>query len=225
MNNCSAALIDLTPSNGVNSASSVKLSDLVSGQVMGLQVGDKVFTNFTYTPTGDMPAAQDVNVLGFEDPQGNWGISLHGTFVDLPGGAATSQATLQYQAQVDAANTQLGRRITDLHLFLGGVGADAGSNVEVNETSTDVPALLLHAYLNTSGQGSQQLSEAAILTSPLQTIHIRKIISAAAAANAILPARATAIDQSFSQNPVPEPASLVLAMMGVITFVACRRFN
>ena len=33
-----------------------------------------------------MPVANDVLVLGFKDPDGNWGVSFHGTFVDLPGG-------------------------------------------------------------------------------------------------------------------------------------------
>ena len=36
-----------------------------------------------------MPTSSDVvNVLGFKDADGNWGVSFHGAFLDLPGGAS-----------------------------------------------------------------------------------------------------------------------------------------
>src|SRR3954465_7052512 len=82
-----AALVNLTPTAGsLNSATSVTLDSLQSGQTMGIVVGDKIFTGFSYSRIGDMPAATDINVLGFQDPAGNWGVSFHGSFVDLPGG-------------------------------------------------------------------------------------------------------------------------------------------
>jgi hypothetical protein len=96
---CRAALINLTPTNGVNSSTSVPLSDLLSGQTMGLTVGDKIFTGFNYSRIGDMPQADDILVLGFKDPSGNWGVSFHGPFVDLPGGGA-SDALIRFIVEV-----------------------------------------------------------------------------------------------------------------------------
>src|SRR6476661_4128949 len=70
-----AGFIDLTPTNGANSATSVKLSDLIAGtnNIDGITVGDKNIDGFVYSPIGDMPPASDINVLGFKDPDGNWG--------------------------------------------------------------------------------------------------------------------------------------------------------
>src|SRR5689334_12394473 len=79
-----AAFINLTPTNGAaNSSTSIKLSALISGDPTdGIIVGDKTMSGFVYSPIGDMPAASDINVLGYQDPQGNWGVSFHGSFLD-----------------------------------------------------------------------------------------------------------------------------------------------
>ncbi|HEX6962453.1 MAG TPA: hypothetical protein VF175_11335, partial [Lacipirellula sp.] len=69
----SAALVNLTPQGGaVNSNTGVNLNDLLTGAEMGIIVGDKIFTGFSYSALGDMPEATDVQVLGFRDPDGNW---------------------------------------------------------------------------------------------------------------------------------------------------------
>src|SRR5215212_2815416 len=82
-----AAFINMTPTNAANSDTSVKLSDLINADgIDGITVGDKIMSGFVYEPIGDMPPASEVNVLGFQDPDGNWGISFHGTFLDMPGG-------------------------------------------------------------------------------------------------------------------------------------------
>ena len=84
----SAALVNLTPAAGAtNSQTSVTLASLQVGQDMGIVVGDKIFTGFSYSRVGDMPAATDVNVLGFRDVDGNWGVTFQGAFLDLPAAA------------------------------------------------------------------------------------------------------------------------------------------
>src|SRR5882724_6281223 len=194
----SAALIDLTPANGVNSNGAVSLADLLlpSSSPNGIVVGDKVFTDFAYTlPAGsDMPSPQNVFVLGFQDPGGNWGISFHGAFFDLPGGNS-SAAQINYQVQVDAAHTQLGYRISDAHLFLGGVGEGNSSSVEVNENVTEQAGFLLHGFQSKtdSGQTSQQLSDARNFTNPGQHFHVTKFVTASAGAASDQPARLTVI--------------------------------
>jgi hypothetical protein len=227
LNRASAAFIDLTPTNGINSSTSVSLGSLVSSATNGVTVGDKVFSDFDYTPTGDMPAAADVTVLGFKDPDGNWGISFHAAFTDFPGGAASSTAQIDYQVAVDAANSQLGRKITDAHLFMGGVGMDVNSSAEVNENVAEQTGFLLHGFQisSSSGQTTQQLSDAKSLATPQSLLHVTKHITLTAGEGSILPARLTVVDQSFSQTPVPEPSTLCMALAGFIGCSVARRWR
>jgi hypothetical protein len=210
-----AALIDLTPTDAVNSTNFVSLADLVSGTAMGVSVGDKEFMGFSYLPSGDMPLAADVKVYGFKDLEGNWGITLHGAFNDLPD-ATSSAATFGFQVQVSATGMASGFRISDAHLFIGGVG---GTEVTVDETFQQSNQTL-HTFVN---GGSQQLSDNVIFNPTLSVLNVTKTIFAMAGANDILPARLTAIDQSFSQSTVPEPASMVLCLMGAVAVAAVGR--
>jgi hypothetical protein len=57
---------------------------------------------------------------------------------------------------------------------------------------------------------------------PLTTLHVTKDILAIAASQSGQPARATVIDQAFSQQ-VPEPATVVLMLLGSIGLIAYRR--
>lgn len=218
----SAALVDLTPQGAAfNSNESVKLSELLSGDVMGIQVGDKVFDGFSYSRIGDMPAASDINVLGFRDPSGNWGVSFHGTFVDLPGGSF-SDALIRFVAQVAPFEAQRGWRISDAHLFIGGVGVGANSVFTVDETFLESNQTL-NAYKSTIGQGGTQLSDWAYLEDTVTKLHVTKDIFALAGEGAIVPARTTVIDQSFSQIQIPEPATMSMTVAMALIGFAVRR--
>src|SRR5690606_10148381 len=63
--------------------------------VGGIVIGDKVFRQFVYSPTGDMPSAQNVNVVALQDINGNIGIRFQGAFGDFPdpGGAGDQVAS------------------------------------------------------------------------------------------------------------------------------------
>jgi len=218
-----AAFINLTPTNGANSSTSIKLSDLISGNPTdGIIVGDKTMSGFVYSPIGDMPPASDVNVLGFKDPDGNWGLSFHGTFLDLPGGGI-SDAMIRFVVNIDPAALRQGFRISDAHMFLNGVGVGPNSLFSVDESFAPDSNQTLSVYQSTINGGATKLSDATIFSPPLTTLHVTKDILAIAAANGALPARATVIDQSFSQTIVPEPTSLVLSLVGLIGLVAYRR--
>lgn len=210
----SAAFIDLTPELGAsNSATSVPLSQLVDNEVDGIVVGDKVFTGFSYSTIGDMPADENVNVLGFRDPDGNWGISFHGVFIDLPGGAI-SDALIRFMVEVDPVAAREGFRISDAHLFLGGVGAGPDSFFSVDESFLESDESM-STHFSTIGGGSQQLSDWAFFDPTLTKLTVTKDILALAAANSTQPARATVIDQSFSQTLIPEPSSVALLCIAV----------
>lgn len=219
----SAALIDLTPvGNAVNSVGSVSLAALQSDPAGGIIVGDKIFTGFSYSRIGDMPLPADINVLGFKDPDGNWGVSFHGTFVDLPGGGF-SDALIRFQVEIDEEAIEDGWVISDAHLFIGGVGAGDESFFTVDETFLGKNETL-NAFYSTLGPGvNSQLSDSTIFTTPVTKLNVTKDIFASAAEGGFLPARATVIDQSFSQTLIPEPATLALAGMSGLAMVAIRR--
>lgn len=219
----SAALIDLTPvGNAVNSVGSVSLADLQNDPASGIIVGDKIFTGFSYSRIGDMPVASDVLVLGFKDPSGNWGVSFHGTFVDLPGGGF-SDALIRFVVEVDEPSAAAGWRISDAHLFLGGPGVGDESFFTVDESFLGKNETL-NAYISTIGPGTNaQLSDSTIFATPVTKLNVTKDIFASAAEGGFLPARATVIDQSFSQTLIPEPATLGLAGLSGLALVAVRR--
>ena len=209
---CDAALINLTPTNGVNSQDSVSLGSLVSGATEGIQVGDKLFTGFNYSRIGDMPLASDVNVLGFRDPFGNWGISFHGAFVDLPGNGF-SDALIRFVVDIDPVFLQQGYRISDAHLFLGGVGVGENSAFIVDESFLGLNETM-SVFKSTINQGGTKLSDSAYFDPTMTRLHVTKDVFALAAEGSSLPARATVIDQSFSQTNIPEPATLMILALG-----------
>jgi D-ribose pyranose/furanose isomerase RbsD len=213
---CQASMIDLTPTVGTNSIDSVSLGSLVTGQTMGILVGDKIFSGFSYSRIGDMPQASDILVLGFKDPAGNWGISLHGAFLDLPGGSA-SDALVRFSVEVDPAALQQGLRITDAHLYMSGAGVGTNSAIAIDESFLQNNQSL-STHLSSINGGSQQLSNWVDFDAPWTKLTVTKDILAIADANSTLPARVTAIDQSFSQmlSEVPETTTLTLAMIGVV---------
>ena len=77
----------------------VPLSTLVNNPQASYTVGDKHFTNFSYLATGDMPGAGGVNVAGYIDDQGNFGLQFQGAFVDLPSSQGGSDAKIEYMVE------------------------------------------------------------------------------------------------------------------------------
>ncbi len=217
-----AAFIDLTPTNGVNSSTSVPLSDLISGDVMGITVGDKIFSGFNYSFLGDMPQPVDVQVLGFKDQNGNWGVSFHGVFLDNPGGTA-SDALIRFVVDIDPGALQRGNRISDAHLFLNGYGVGPDSAFIVDESFLE-SSQSMNVYTSTINGGGTQSNDWVYFDPTLTRLHVTKDILAMAGADSTLPARATVIDQSFSQSfVVPEPTTVMLSALGTLALVGFGR--
>jgi hypothetical protein len=129
---------------------------------------------------------------------------------------------LRFVVNVDPVALRQGFRISDAHLFLNGVGVGPNSLFAVDESFSPDSNNTLHAFMSTINGGGTQLSDSTVFNPTLGTLHVTKDILAIAAAEGALPARATVIDQSFSQV-IPEPASLALTMLGLIGLAAYRR--
>lgn len=204
----------------------VTLLDLLDGTVDGVSVGDKIFTDFLYStlPNDDMPLPQDVNVLGFEDLDGNFGISFHGVFQDLPGDNKPSDALIRFTVDISPDFLEQGYRISDAHLFIGGVGVGENSYLTVDESFQGVNSTL-NAYATTlGGQLNQVLSDEVIFDQVYTRLRVSKDILAFANAEADLPARTTVVDQSFSQIIIPEPTTFMIgAVCGVSILVTRKR--
>lgn len=202
---------------------SLTLDDLTSGRVPTVTVGDKTFSLFSYTPAGDMPAAEDINVLDFVDLEGHFGISLQGAFLDNPGDANASTALLQFTVTVSDEGQQQGNRISDAHLFLGGSGVPEESEFSVVESFSNT-AQTLNVFDSTVGGGTQQqLSDWLDFEQTTLSLDIALEISAFADPQATLPARATAIDLTISQVEIPEPSTAVLLLLTGLSTSARRR--
>ncbi|MCH7752304.1 MAG: PEP-CTERM sorting domain-containing protein [Planctomycetes bacterium] len=212
------AFVHLQP----DGSDSVVLSDLLNGEVPGVVVGDKIFSEFFYStlPNDDMPDPENVKVFGFEDLEGNLGISFHGVFWDLPDGGP-SDALIRYTVEVSPDGLAEGLRISDAHLFLGGVSVGDNSFLAVDESFQGINQTL-NTFVTTLGGTLNQNLDDEVFFGQLHTkLRVTKDILAFSG-DANMPAVTRVIDQSFSQ--VPEPASLVVfAMFGLGLATARRR--
>jgi len=215
-----AAFMTLDPND---SNDFVLLSDLINGQVEGVNVGDKTFSEFFYsTLQNDMPDADRISVFGFEDADGNFGVSFHGAFIDLPGGGP-SDALLRFTVEVSAQAAAQGFRITDAHLFAGGLGVGENSVFTVDESFQSNNKVMNVFGTTLGGPLETKLSDWVDFDELYTRLRVTKDIFALAGDGSNLPARTTVIDQSFSQTQIPEPATIGLVGLALIGIAIGRR--
>lgn len=191
------------------------LADLIAndGSVV---VGDKLFDNFSYAWTGDMPDASGVNVIEYTDPDGNFGIQFQGAFIDLAGGGA-SDALITFDVTVLDPNML----ISDAHLsgnpaVVGGNGGQSfGSVTETFLTGNANDLLVIFA-----DEDQAQLTDWVFFDQPVSTISVQKDIILFADDDAVA-ATMSFVNQSFSQ--IPEPGSLALLGLGGLALLRRRR--
>ena len=158
--------------------SPVALSTLLDNGT--IVVGDKTFTNFTYTLTGDMPGAINVNVVPIQDDFGNYGIRFQGAFTDLPSSQGGSDALITYKVTAGP-----GRLISDAHLQ--GNPNLLGTTGSINVTETFLPLgaageFVMEIY-DDEGKPTPQLVDSTIFTTPTQSLDVQKDILAIVPSN------------------------------------------
>jgi hypothetical protein len=190
-------------------AKAALLSDLIANNGT-VTSGDKVFSDFFYSATGDNPAATGVNVNPVT-VSGNVGIRFTGGFQDLPGGGA-SDASIAFVVTVIG-----NQKITDVHLDGNPQVLFGPGSVTVTETFNpdDGHSLAIGAASPPTPPNIKN-SDSADLTTPLSVLHVQKDILLSSNGNADLgfgTPQLSFIDQTFSQ--VPEPASLSILGLGL----------
>ena len=186
----------------VHSDQSVSLSDLLTGQT--ISVGDKTFSDFTYSKVGDMPEADGINVIPIVS-DGDYGVRFQGGFVDLAGGGA-SDSLITFSVMAPAAWIEGAR-------LYGNV--DASGNGIASITETFLPDLNNVSLSITAGVN---LEDTTMFAAPVQTLQVQKDILLLADD---VPATLSFVDQTFPQ--VPEPSTALLLSFGVLGLLGGRR--
>lgn len=191
----------------------VPLSDLVNGGT--IQSGDKVFTNFGYNVTGDMPAAADVNVETITDLSGNHGIRLVAGFTDSAGGSS-SDALVTFDVSVAPGSGELisGAILAANPAVFNGEGLASITETFLPDVTDD--KLVVFDF----GEGDDKLLDSTTFADPFSTLHVQKdIILHATGDNAAV--TLSFVDQTFPQ--VPEPASVSTLLVGICGLIGLRR--
>jgi hypothetical protein len=209
------------------SSHAVLLTDLlVSGAT--IQVGDKIFGNFTWDGTGGPGSAAGINVTGIGDgTSGNlYGIQFGGGLSQV--GTGTSDWQLGYSVTIAPGYNY---SISDIHQYAN-LNGTAGSLVNISEDVLNWPGGTVVATSHV-GEGINfsnfdpsdppaELNDTLVLDTPLQQVWIEKDIFLQATGPTDF-AAVSILQQRFSQ--VPEPTTAGCFLLGLGALVCFQRFN
>jgi PEP-CTERM motif len=200
----------------------VQLSTLTGNPQGQLIVGDKKFTQFGFTSTGDMPGAAGVNVVPIQDDLGNFGIRFQGLFIDLASSQGGSDALITYDVEVTDPN----KYISDAHIQGNPALPGPGRHGAVIISETFLPLGPNGEYTMTiyddEGVALPKLADWVDFDPPVKALHVQKDIGIIAVAGFTSPSFSF-VDQTFSQIEVPEPATLLLTLFGMVSLIGCAR--
>ena len=204
-------------------SASISLDYLVNTAGATLQIGDKIFGNFTWDgPSG--PAGITVTGIGDGSAENLYGISIGGALSQVglgSSGRGISDWRLGYSVTIAPDSGQF---ISDIHQYVN-VNGSLGSFVNVSEDVLDAPAGLIvassHVGLGRTFKYFDQtdppaeLNDVLILTTPLKQVWIKKDIylQAFGPDEYVIVSN---IEQRFSQ--VPEPTTMIAGALLLLPF-------
>jgi len=224
-----AATIQLVPGG-----STVTLDTLLGPNGNSVQVGDKLFSNFTYSPNpaNATPAAAAVSVGGLGTGIGTdyLGIRFSGGFFDAPGGGGTDYL-IGYRVTVLDPNFVITDAHLDSNLIVNGVLPNPAAFGTINETFTAVvpPTPTLAGVFNenfTFNNAPNLLSDSVVFAAGYRSIDVQKDIFLNAGETGNVTVGLSFVDQRFSQSPVvplPAAAWAGLSMLGGLGFFGAVR--
>ena len=194
-------------------AATIPLSDLLVEERRSNQV-TRSSPNFTYRKTGDMPAAENVNVEAIEQ-DGDFGLMLSGR-IRRPSRAATPRTR---SSRSTSACKNAGMLINGVTLTANPAVFDGAGLASVTETFLPVVTddkLVVYDF----GDGDDLLLDSITFANGYTTLPVQKdlILHATGDTGAVTMSFFT---QTFSQ--VPEPSSFVLAAAGLLCLGRIRR--
>jgi len=197
----------------------VKLSSLTGEPDGAIVVGDKKFTQFGYTATGDMPGAGGVNVVPIQDDDGNYGIQFQGAFVDLPSSQGGSDALISYMVEVMDPR----RLISDAHLAGNPSLLGTAGSISVNETFLPLGQNGEYTMkIFDDESAGQKLTDWTFFEPPVRKLSVQKDILVIATPESQT-VTLSFVNQTFSQIEVPEPATLLLTFFGMVSPAGCAK--
>jgi len=192
---------------------STTLGDLINSSGT-ISSGDKLFSDFTYLGTGDVPAADDINVVAITDNLGNFGLRFQGAFMDLPGNAG-SDALITYKITVTDPDFAItGARMQGNPDVLGGGNSFAGV------TDTFLPQVTDQNLAIFDNDDILQLDSSVFFDGAFTELDVQKDIILFTDDDSVA-TTLSFVDQTYYQ--VPEPTSLALLGIGSLLIARRRR--
>lgn len=194
-------------------AATVPLSQLLEPNAT-IEVGDKIFSDFSYNKTGDMPTADQVNVITL-DAGPDYGLRFQGGFLDRTGGSS-SDALITYNISVKPGSNM---QISQAKLLANPAVFNGPGLASVTETFLPLitdDKMVVYDF----GNGDDKLADSISFAQPLTTFPMQKdIILHATGENGAV--TLSFVDQIFVQ--VPEPSAIALMLVGLTCLVGIRR--
>ena len=194
LNSCPSSLLGATISLGELIASNGKLVS-----------GDKEFSDFGYAATGNMPTADDVNVIPHENIHGDFGLRFQGAFLDVPDPHdASSDALITYRVKVTSPD----RSLSGAEVVANLISRDGGT---ATVTETFLPIFAASDEVLRIPTTDDLLVDSVTFPRTERELLVQKNILMRATTSQV---DMSFVDQTFRQ--VPEPHAILLFGFGLL---------
>jgi len=189
-----------------------KLTDFLSGGTFtGVQIGNFIFSNFSFTPVTSSPTASSVAL--------NSSVSGVGLTFSAPWSAASGSSN---ESIISYEVTAVSGVINSMEYDYNGqvLAASTGTLTQVGETLTNNSSSQIGKSTDSNGPAGP-LKTTLSITTPQSPIFVATDVLAASGTGGA--SSISAVNNTFTQQTVPEPATLGLMGIFGLTVLARRR--